>query len=63
MDKIWGNFSQGDKHKSALMQAGVGNLQIEFVGDPLTIEEDIQINQARPVPKGLLSAHLSFDQL
>jgi hypothetical protein len=56
MAEIGCQVGQGHKHKSALRQAWMGDLQARQLQHLVIVEQDIQVDQARPVTDTRLAA-------
>ena len=63
VDKIWGDLVEWDKDKGAQVQPGMRDLQAFLINDLLTVEEDIQVDQARPILESLHPPHFFFNPL
>jgi hypothetical protein len=63
MEQTRGQLSQGDQDKAPLMQMGMGDGQVRVLDYLGPIEEYVEVDDARPHPKGLFPSHPLLDPL
>jgi len=61
MAELRGDFGKGSKDKIALQHARVRDLKRRCVDHGVAVEEDVEVDEARPVGEGLAAAHAGFD--
>ena len=61
MDEFGGDVGQGCEHEAALMQARMGQDQVGAIADPVTAEQQVQVQRARPVGHLAPSAQALLD--